>query len=420
MRRLCVWMLLAALAVGSAQAKERLVPAEPGALASMLAELAPGDVLRLASGVHRGPITVSVPRVTLLGESGTVLDAEGQDSVVTVAAPEVVVRNLTIRGSGTRLNKMDSGVFIGKAGHGARVEDNTLEQNLFGIYLWGPENALVRNNRITGRKDLRMSERGNGVSVWNSPGSVVQDNTIRYGRDGIFSNVSRDNVFRGNDLRDLRFAIHYMYTNNSEVSENVSQGNHAGYALMFSQGLTVLGNLSLGDRDHGIALNYANGSEFVHNVVRSGKEKCVFIYNSNENEFRDNWFEGCQIGVHFTAGSERNRMTGNAFVANESQVKYVGTRHLDWSYEGRGNYWSDNPAFDLNGDGIADAAYRPNDIIDTVVWAYPMAKLLLNSPAIQVVRWAQSQFPGLHPGGVVDGAPLMRPPMIDIEIGGLE
>ena len=47
-------------------------------------------------------------------------------------------------------------------------------------------------------------------------------------------------------------------------------------------------------------------------------------------------------------------------------MKYVGTRHLDWSAEGRGNYWSDNPAFDLDGDGIADAAYRPNDIIDRV------------------------------------------------------
>lgn len=66
----------------------------------MLAELAPGDVLRLASGVHRGPITVSVPPVGLQGESGAEIDAEGQGSVVTVAAPEVVERKLTIRGSG--------------------------------------------------------------------------------------------------------------------------------------------------------------------------------------------------------------------------------------------------------------------------------------------------------------------------------
>ena len=134
------------------------------------------------------------------------------------------------------------------------------------------------------------------------------------------------------------------------------------------------------------------------------------MYNANKNRFRGNWFQGCRIGIHFTAGSERNVISDNAFIGNETQVKYVGTRSLDWSAKGRGNYWSDNPAFDLNGDGIADTAYRPNDIVDQVVWRYPAAKLLLNSPAIQVVRWAQSQFPALYPGGVVDGAPLMRPP----------
>jgi len=84
----------------------------------------------------------------------------------------------------------------------------------------------------------------------------------------------------------------------------------------------------------------------------------------------------------------------------------------EWSAAGRGNYWSDNPAFDLNGDGIADTAYRPNDIVDQVVWRYPAAKLLLNSPAVQLVRWAQAEFPNLHPGGVVDSAPLMRPPVV--------
>ena len=105
-------------------------------------------------------------------------------------------------------------------------------------------------------------------------------------------------------------------------------------------------------------------------------------------------------------------MSNNAFIDNQTQVKYVGTRSIDWSVKGRGNYWSDNPAFDLNGDGIADAAYRPNDLVDRVVWAYGAAKLLLNSPVVEVLRWAQSQFPALHPGGVVDSAPLMTPPHV--------
>jgi nitrous oxidase accessory protein len=199
-----------------------------------------------------------------------------------------------------------------------------------------------------------------------------------------------------------------MYTNDSEVSGNVSEGNDVGYVMMYSDRLTLRGNVSDHDRDHGLLFNYANGSAVEGNAVR-GSEKCVFIYNANKNVFRDNWFENCRIGVHFTAGSERNEIAGNSFVANQSQVMYVGTRSLDWSADGRGNYWSDNPAFDLNGDGIADTAYRPNDIIDQVIWRAPAAKLLLNSPAVQVVRWAQSAFPAIHPGGVIDSAPLMNP-----------
>ena len=100
----------------------------------------------------------------------------------------------------------------------------------------------------------------------------------------------------------------------------------------------------------------------------------------------------------------------NAFVGNHNQVKYVGTRNLDWSKGGRGNYWSDNPAFDLNGDGIADTAYRPNDLVDRVLWTAPSAKVLINSPAVQVLRSAQAQFPALYPGGVVDSHPLIAPP----------
>ncbi|ODU56889.1 MAG: hypothetical protein ABS99_05430 [Acetobacteraceae bacterium SCN 69-10] len=124
------------------------------------------------------------------------------------------------------------------------------------------------------------------------------------------------------------------------------------------------------------------------------------------------WFALSNILSRVTAGSERNTIGDNAFIGNQNQVKYVGTRNVEWSAAGRGNYWSDNPAFDLNGDGIADTAYRPNDIVDQVVWRYPAAKLLLNSPAVQLVRWAQAEFPNLHPGGVVDSAPLMRPPVV--------
>jgi nitrous oxidase accessory protein len=399
------------LAFSPANATTTLVPAQTGALAAAIAAASPGDVLELAPGLHTGPVTID-RSLTLRGSYKSIIDSGGKGSTITIGAADVVVRGITIRNSGRELATMDSGIFVNKSGHRALVEQNRIVGNLFGVYLWGPKEAIARGNRIRGLQTAHVNARGNGISVWNSPGSIIENNDIRFGRDGIFSTTSKKNIFRNNRLRDTRIAIHYMYTNKSTVTGNISEGNHVGFALMFSKKLKVHGNQSIGDRDHGILLNYTNGSVIRDNLVKNGQNKCVFIYNSSKNSFLDNRFESCKIGIHFTAGSERNQMTGNAFIANATQVKYVGTTDIDWSLKGRGNYWSDNPAFDLDGNGIADTPYRPNDMVDQVVWAHPAAKLLLNSPGIQVLRWSQSRFPSLHPGGVVDSAPLMEPVVI--------
>lgn len=431
-------LALTTLAAGPVRAAT--VTVAPGDLAEALEVATPGDTLILAPGTHFGPVTIRVP-VTLQGQPAAVIDGRGEGNVLTITATDVTVRGVEVRNSGLSLSEQNTGIFVGKGAHRAVIEDNRLRDNLIGIYVWGGNDALVRRNDVVGRSDLRVSERGNGIQLWNTPGTKILNNTVRLGRDGIFTTTSKNNVFSGNRFEQVRFAVHYMYTNDSEISDNVSVGNDVGYAIMYSNNLVIRNNRSQGDRDHGLLLNYANSSRIEGNTVagrfdsaqsadretvadkdiprdtdtldgglRSGTWKCVFIYNANKNRMTGNRFEGCEIGVHFTAGSERNLMSGNAFIGNRTQVKYVGTRSLDWSDKGRGNYWSDNAAFDLNGDGIADEAYRPNDVVDRVMWAYPAAKLLLNSPGVQVIRWAQKQFPALHPGGVIDSAPLMNPP----------
>jgi nitrous oxidase accessory protein len=389
-------------------ARAATVEVPVGGLAAALAAAAPGDVLRLLPGEHLGPVTIDRP-LTLEGTPGAVVRGDGKSVVVTVAAPDVILKGIEVTGSGLNLERMDAGIRLEKTAARARVEDSRVVDNLIGVHVNGAPGSAVRRNVIQGRRDLRVNERGNGVWMWNAPGAVVEANDISFGRDGIFVTSSRKNAFRDNVMHDVRFAVHYMYTNDSEVSGNRSTDNDLGYALMYSSRLKILDNLSRSDREHGLLLNYTNDSLVRGNVVREGGEKCVFVYNANKNRVLDNRFEGCGIGVHFTAGSERNVISGNAFIGNRTQVKYVGTRWLDWSFEGRGNFWSDNPAFDLDGDGIADAPYRPNDLVDQILWTQPLAKLLLNSPAVQLLRWAQSQFPALYPGGVVDTRPLMRP-----------
>jgi len=436
--------VLAALLAGPAFAeRETVAPGE--SVQAALDRARAGDTVVLQPGVHRGPVEIHGEAI-LEGLPGAILEGSGRGSAVTVSAPRAVVRGLTVRGSGRDLEAMDAGIFVKQSATGALVEKNRIEGNLYGIYLHGAEDAVARGNVIVGMTDGRINEAGNGVSVWSAPGVRVEDNDIRFGRDGIFVVASKRNAFRNNRFRDVRFAVHYMYTNDSEITGNVSTGNTVGFAIMYSHRLIVRDNVSDGDLNHGFLFNFANSSKITGNTVRgrllpasrwaspgqrgaarehgvpaedaapplagglrNAPEKCVFIYNANKNTFQGNWFEGCEIGVHFTAGSEGNAMSANAFVRNRNQVKYVGTRYLDWSHEGRGNFWSDNPAFDLDGDGIGDTAYRPNDIIDKVLWTAPSAKVLLNSPAVQIIRWAQAQFPALLPGGVVDSRPLMTP-----------
>ena len=64
----------------------------------------------------------------------------------------------------------------------------------------------------------------------------------------------------------------------------------------------------------------------------------------------------------------------------------------------------------LNGARFEEILQVPNDLVDRVLWTAPSAKVLINSPAVQVLRWAQAQFPALYPGGVIDTHPLIAPP----------
>ncbi|MRU15767.1 nitrous oxide reductase family maturation protein NosD [Roseovarius sp. A21] len=405
-------LMLVTLIASAAHAADVPVPARGGALQTAIAGAAPGDVLILAPGRHDGPVTLS-QSLTLDGQGKATIDGGGQGSVITVTGDDITVRGLTLTGSGSDHQTIDSGVQLTKTARRAVVENNEITGNLYGVDIHGADDSIVRGNTIVGRQDRRMNERGNGVYVWNAPGAQVVGNDIRFGRDGIFVNTSRRNVFRDNLFRDLRFAVHYMYANDSEVSGNISIGNHLGYALMFSDRVKVLDNLSLNDRDHGLMLNYANSSDLRGNLVR-GAGKCTFIYNAHRNLIVGNRFEGCDIGIHFTAGSERNALTGNAFLGNRTQVKYVGTTDVEWSYDGIGNYWSDHAAFDLDGNGIADSPFRPNDLMDHILWSQPAAALLVGAPAVQLIRWSQSSFPATLPGGVLDSHPLMDPVQIDI------
>ena len=99
--------------------------------------------------------------IALDGDGKATLDAGGSGSVVTVTAPGAVEQGLTIVGSGSDHQNIDSGVQLKKGATGALVQNNVLLGNLYGIDIHGARDAIVRSNVIEGRQDRRMNDRGN-------------------------------------------------------------------------------------------------------------------------------------------------------------------------------------------------------------------------------------------------------------------
>lgn len=417
--------LLLCSAAGNLPAAQWEVPGgDTAALQAALDTAAPGDTVVLGPGAFEVNLRIERPLV-LEGRPGAVLDGGRRGRVVSIAAPDVTLRGLGIRRSGIDLTAMDAGIFVERAGEGARILDNTLERTLFGIWVDGAPGVLIRGNRIQGEPELRSQDRGNGVHLYNTRDSRVEGNEIREARDGIYIDNSADCMLERNRIHHLRYGIHYMYSHDNTVRDNLTWETRTGYALMQSRSLTVTGNRSEGDTNYGILMNFITYSEIAGNRVRSvargqgyitggsdvpGAEgKGIFIYNSLYNDIRNNRFADGDIGIHLTAGSEENRLHGNDFIGNRVQVKYVASREQEWSHEGRGNFWSDYLGWDLDADGVGDRYYEPNDAVDKLLWKYPLARLLMNSPAVQALRWVQREFPVFRSPGVRDSHPLMLP-----------
>lgn len=378
-----------------------------------------GDHLLLQPGLYRGNFSLN-QSLTLRGQPGVIIDAGGQGNALTINAANVTIEGMTIRHWGDDLTDINAGIFIDKKARGTLVRGNRLQGDAFGIWVDATEEVQLLDNRIEGNPQMRSSDRGNGIHLYGVKGALVKNNEIWHSRDGIYIESSNGNELADNFLHDVRYGIHYMYSYHNKLINNHTRNTRTGYALMQSKFLTVINNRSENDQNYGILMNFITNSTLEGNRVEgvhgqqddfSGSQgKAVFIYNSLFNRISYNTFGTSDLGIHLTAGSENNQIWANAFIGNRQQVKYVASRQQDWSHEGTGNYWSDYLGWDMDGDGIGDIAYEPNDGIDKLLWKYPEVKVLLNSPAIETLRWVQRQFPVLKSPGVSDSVPMMLPP----------
>lgn len=405
-------LLLLALAAPSAAAG-RAASQAAFDLQQAIDRARPGDVVRIPSGVHRGHFRVTLP-LTLQGEPGAVVDGEGEGDVIRIEAEGVTVRGLTIRGTGDSLDRENAGLTVLKGG--ALIEDNRLEDVLFGIYLKDAPGSVIRRNRVGG-KELDIARRGDALRLWYSPDCRIEDNLVANSRDAVMWFSDRV-LLSGNHVSDCRYGLHFMYSDDNRLEGNLLEHNSVGAFLMYSQNLTVYRNTFRGNRGpsgYGIGLKDMDGVDARGNLILGNR---IGLYLDNSpgsvnvtHHFQENVFAYNDMGVAFLPSVRRNRFSDNTFLDNLEQVAVLGGGAFPgnaFTVEGRGNFWSDYRGYDLDGDGIGDLPYRSESLFENLIDREPKLRLFLFSPAQLAIEAAAEAFPMMRPRvKLVDEAPLM-------------
>ena len=384
------------------------------ALALVVLATAAPDTLRLGPGIHQGPLVLTRPTV-VLGAPGAVLRGTGRGTVLVVQAPGSVVRELVIEGSGHDPDDYDAGVRV--AADSVTLEDLTIRDVLFGVYVQQARDVVLRRLEITGRPTGREGDRGDGISFYYSRAILAEGNRIAWVRDGIYFSYTDSVVVRDNRVSHVRFGLHYMFSHANRFDHNVFTDNAAGAVIMNSRNVTITNNVfawNAGSRSYGLVLQTATeplvqGNTFVGNGIGA------FFDNVIRGRFAENLVASNWLGLQLFANSEATAVTGNAVVGNTFDASGGGTAGAYALCEsGRGNYWSaaGTDGYDLDGDGLLDAPHAVSSPLAELALTRDNLRPLLDSPAARALAWAERTFPVFATGGAVDSCPLARAPRL--------
>ena len=373
---------------------------------------AEGGFLRPEPGSYAGPVVIG-RAIAIDGSSRVTIDAGGSGTVVRIEANGVALRGLRLTGSGSNHDTVDAGIAL--VGSGNVIENNSIEDCLFGIDIAKSNENIVRGNRIHS-KSRDTALRGDAIRLWYSFRNQIVENDISDTRDVVVW-YSSDNVISRNRVVRGRYALHTMYANKNIVADNEFLENMTGVFLMYSDGVEIRRNRILGAQGAtGVGVGFKESSSIVledNDIVycATGVLLDVSPYEPDTLiRFERNRFAYNGVGVLFHNDWQGSEFRDNQFVGNFTQVAVRGgggaTRNV-WSH----NYWDDYQGFDRDRDGIGDTPYELRAYADRIWMEVPQAAFFRASPLLEVIDFLDRLAPFSTPTLILrDEAPRFERP----------
>ena len=403
-------LLLIAAATTTAGAQRTIVVAPTGPVRSItdaLRRATPGTRILVKAGVYREPTIVVDKSVAIIGEGWPVLDGEGQRQIMTVRADSVTVRGLVFRDVGTSYREDRAAIKVQESS-GCVIDGNRFERAFFGIYLARVSGCRITHNTIIGNATTETAS-GNGIHLWTADNITISDNTIRGHRDGIyFEFVHRSDVARNLSEGNLRYGLHFMFSDDCRYRDNIFRQNGSGVAVMYTRRVVMTGNRmeqNWGAAAYGLLLKEISDvrlerNQFSRNTTGLLADGTTRLVVEN-NTFTDNGW-----AIKLDANTQTGRIAANDFTGNTFDVATNG-QSTDTVLEG--NYWDAYRGYDLHRDGYGDVPFRPVRLFSVLVQRNAPTLILLRSTFVALLDAAERVIPALTPDALSDPRPAMRP-----------
>jgi len=398
-----------------------VAPSERAVVASSFDELramiadpqGPGHIVLLAQS-YRGNLVIGRP-VVLRGKRGTILDADGTGTVVTVQASDVVLENVVVRNSGGRHTAEDAG--IKATGERIRIAHVRVENTLFGVSLQACTHCVLDGVHVVGPQE-DVSLRGDGIKLWESHDSVVRGCLVERSRDMVVW-YSRRTLVENNVVRHGRYGSHFMYAHDAVVRGGKYHDNVVGIFVMYSRRARLEHNVLAGARGAaGVGLGFKDSDDIsIRGNWIVANTAGTYLDNTPRTAADPVTFDGNVIALNDVAlrlhGAEKGlHLTGNDFRQNAVLVEVDGGGNA-LGVDVRGNHYSDYEGYDIDGNGVGDVAYEVKALSSELTQSRPSLTFFRGTAAMGLIDAVARAIPAFASRKVlVDPAPLVDPPFV--------
>lgn len=365
-----------------------------------------GDTIFIKKGIYKENDLLIDKSVTIVGEEGAVLDGQNISGVLIITADDFVLKNVKIINVGVNYIKDNAAVKISKIKN-FTIENIVLKDVFFGILIEKSHHGKILNNTISSIPKGEANS-GNGIHVWHSSNMEIRGNEVHGMRDGIyFEFVSESKVSENLSYDNIRYGLHFMFSNNDTYFKNEFMNNGAGVAVMFSKYIEMYQNKFLknwGSASYGLLLKEIYDTEIYENLFQENTigikgEGCNRINYRNNTFLRNGW------AIKIAGACYANIFENNDFLNNSLDLAY-NTKVNDNKFEN--NYWSEYSGYDLDHDGFGDVPYRPVKLFSYIVNRSPEALVLLRSLFVDIINFSEKVSPIFTPDNLMDKYPIMK------------